>query len=71
MKLPDEVKRQVAELLEANDRYGLMLLAVCLWIQAYHPAAIRASVYAVQDDDMEPTRVRIPLSACAEASLPR
>lgn len=70
MKLPEETKKRVAELVEAEDRYGLMLLAVSLWVEAYHPKSIRAAVYAVQDEDMEPTRVRIPLSACGEASAP-
>ena len=58
-----EEKRRLGELIEREDRYGLMLLAVALWVRNYHPKAIRAALYAVEKDDAEPTRIRIPFSA--------
>jgi len=56
-------KRQLVELIEKGDHYGLMLVAVGLWVEQYHPETIRAALYAVQNDDAEATRIRIPLSA--------
>ena len=67
-----ETKERLRELIERGDVYGLMLAAVGLFVGAYHPESIRAAVYAVQSDDAEPTRIRIPLSGAspARASAP-
>lgn len=58
-----DVKRELLDLIERGDRYGLMLAAVALWVRTYHPDALRAALYLPHDDDAEPVRIRIPLSA--------
>lgn len=60
-----EQRAALAALIEKGDHYGLMLLAVAQWIKTCHPDAIRGAVYVIEEDDAEPTRIRIPLSAYA------
>jgi hypothetical protein len=63
--MSEEEKGELLAAMQRGDRYGLMLLAVRQWLGEYHPRVIRAAVYAIESDDAEPTRVRIPLSSGA------
>lgn len=60
--MTENEKRELMELIERGDRYGLMVAGVRQWVVAYHPAVIRTALYAIEEDDAEPTRIRIPLS---------
>lgn len=55
-------KNELLKLIDANDCYGLMLLAVLLWVHAAHAAADYAAVYVHHRDETPPVRITVPSS---------
>lgn len=57
--------QELVQLIEAGDRYGLVIAATQWWMQKHHPEADRAALHAYAGDDLLSTRIRIPALADA------
>ncbi len=62
----DDERHELLKLIEAGDRYGLMLLAVSLWLAERHPQAAHGAVYAFHADETPPVRITVP--ACPSSA---
>ena len=58
-------RETLLKLIEAGDRYGLMLEAIRAWFEAYHQEVDRAVLIAYRGDDLLSLRIPVPVNRAA------